>query len=124
MKALSRLTQAIGGTLGMVWSLMKVGSNLLFSLSHLLNPLYSSIASSSRKRGTRFESRRLTLIKNAARRKHCLEITRQAFENVAVIEMGIDPFGNKIDAIPILEEFTDTPMVSSDFPEFVNQTFS
>ncbi|KAL4283787.1 hypothetical protein GQ457_16G025810 [Hibiscus cannabinus] len=67
-----------------------------------------------KKRGTRFGSRRLTLIKNAACRKHCLEITRQAFENVAVIEMGIDPFGNKIDAIPIFEEFSDIPRVNSE----------
>ncbi|KAL4282118.1 hypothetical protein GQ457_03G043120 [Hibiscus cannabinus] len=65
-----------------------------------------------KKRGTRFGSRRLTLIKNAARRKHCLEITRQAFENVVVIEMGIDPYGNNIEAIPILEEINEVPVVN------------
>ncbi|KAL4281198.1 hypothetical protein GQ457_03G030950 [Hibiscus cannabinus] len=74
-----------------------------------------------KKRGTRFGSRRLTLIKNAARRKHCLEITRQAFENVVVIKMGIDPYGNNIDAIPILEEINEALMVSSVSPEHTNQ---
>ncbi|KAL4384964.1 hypothetical protein GQ457_15G021590 [Hibiscus cannabinus] len=76
-----------------------------------------------KKRGTRFGSRRLTLFKNAARRKHCLEITRQAFENVAVIEMGIDPYGNNIEAIPIFEEINEFPMINLEMLEHVNQSY-
>ncbi|KAL4333317.1 hypothetical protein GQ457_07G005240 [Hibiscus cannabinus] len=46
-----------------------------------------------KKRGYYFGSRRLTLIKRAARRKHVIEISRMDFEDNMVVERAIDPYG-------------------------------
>ncbi|KAL4335703.1 hypothetical protein GQ457_07G042210 [Hibiscus cannabinus] len=58
------------------------------------------------KKGMRYGARRLSLIKSAARKKHCLEVTRNAFDNVGIMEFGIDPLGMESLAHLLLELVT------------------
>ncbi|KAL4296961.1 hypothetical protein GQ457_12G018640 [Hibiscus cannabinus] len=66
-----------------------------------------------KKRGHSYGSRRLSLIKKAARRKHVFEVTRMAFEDNLVVERGIDPFGLNLNCIAALMIATD-PMLLAD----------
>ncbi|KAL4378516.1 hypothetical protein GQ457_02G038060 [Hibiscus cannabinus] len=64
-----------------------------------------------KKWGMRFGTRRLSLIKNVVKRKHCLEVTRNAFENVEVIEQDTDPYGMRIDTITNVVPETSTNQI-------------
>ncbi|KAL4303243.1 hypothetical protein GQ457_10G007680 [Hibiscus cannabinus] len=66
-----------------------------------------------KKRGYSFGSRRLSLIKRAARRKHVIEISRMTFEDNLVVERGIDPYGLNLNCTPALVVAND-PMLSDD----------
>ncbi|KAL4351153.1 hypothetical protein GQ457_06G036990 [Hibiscus cannabinus] len=66
-----------------------------------------------KKKGFSFGSRRLTLIKRAARRKHVLEITRMTLENHLIVERGIDPYGLNLNCNPTLVVAND-PMMSEE----------